>query len=328
MKRFKRILFVVDPKRTCKLAFERAIVLAENNQASLTIVDTVPRLATGISIPGGGAASDDLQATLLASHAKRLEALIEPYSQRIDMQVKVLVGTPFLEVIREVLRNRHELVIKPPEDPGWLDRLFGSDDMNLLRKCPCPVWLLKCKGPRAFRRILAAVDVDDSYPPEERGVRHAMNCLILEMSGTLALSEFAELHIAHVWDSIGEMVYRGALLSPPQEQLAAYLTLVKQRAAENLRTLMRELTNTLGEDALDYLKPKIHLEKGWARKKIPAMASRLGIDLVVMGTVGRTGVPGLVMGNTAEAILQQVDCSVLALKPPGFVTPVGLGDAD
>ena len=43
-----------------------------------------------------------------------------------------------------------------------------------------------------------------------------------------------------------------------------------------------------------------------------------------MGTVGRTGIPGLLIGNTAETILQQVDCSVLAIEPPGFVTPVTL----
>jgi len=44
-----------------------------------------------------------------------------------------------------------------------------------------------------------------------------------------------------------------------------------------------------------------------------------------MGTVGRTGIPGLIMGNTAESILNNIGCSVLAVKPPGFVSPVTLG---
>jgi nucleotide-binding universal stress UspA family protein len=56
------------------------------------------------------------------------------------------------------------------------------------------------------------------------------------------------------------------------------------------------------------------------------LAQQLEVDLVVMGTVARTGIPGLIMGNTAEAILEQLDCSVLAIKPPGFVTPVSLQD--
>ena len=50
------------------------------------------------------------------------------------------------------------------------------------------------------------------------------------------------------------------------------------------------------------------------------------VELIVMGTVARTGIPGLLIGNTAETILQRVDCSVLAVKPDGFVSPVTLVD--
>jgi nucleotide-binding universal stress UspA family protein len=66
------------------------------------------------------------------------------------------------------------------------------------------------------------------------------------------------------------------------------------------------------------------LVKGWAHKEIPALVRDLGADLVVMGTVARTGISGLLMGNTAEMILTQIDCSVLAVKPQEFVSPVTL----
>jgi nucleotide-binding universal stress UspA family protein len=84
------------------------------------------------------------------------------------------------------------------------------------------------------------------------------------------------------------------------------------------------MTHRLGEDAIDYLKPRAHLIKGSARKEVPTLSRHLEADLIVMGTVARTGIPGFIMGNTAEAILNQIDCSVLAVKPPGFVTPVTL----
>lgn len=45
-------------------------------------------------------------------------------------------------------------------------------------------------------------------------------------------------------------------------------------------------------------------------------------DPIVMGTVARTGIAGLLIGNTAETILQRVNCSVLAVKPDGFVSLV------
>ncbi len=47
-------------------------------------------------------------------------------------------------------------------------------------------------------------------------------------------------------------------------------------------------------------------------------------DLIVMGTKGRTGIPGLIIGNTAENVLQRTKASVLAVKPNGFVSPVTL----
>ena len=72
------------------------------------------------------------------------------------------------------------------------------------------------------------------------------------------------------------------------------------------------------------MKTKVHLENGKAGDVIPALATKKRVGLVVMGTVGRTGIPGFFVGNTAEKVLGVVDTSVLAIKPEGFVTPVKL----
>jgi len=327
MKRFKDILCVVEPEKVCKPALERAVTLAENNQASLMVVDVAPRVTAGMGMPEGGPSSVDLQALVVNRHKQELEAFVEPYAKRIKIETRILVGTPFLQIIREVLRNGRDLVIKVPEHQDWLDRLFGSDDMHVLRKCPCPVWLIKRQTPKAYRRILAAVDVDDTYPSQEMKSRRALNRQIIEMASSLALAESAELHIVNVWDSIGESAMRhGAFMKTPENEINAYIEQVRRQHATNLDDLMNEVAAYVGQDAEDYLKPHTHLVKGWARKEIPALAERLDADLVVMGTVARTGVPGFIMGNTAETILNQIDCSVLAIKPPGFKTPVTLDD--
>ena len=324
MVQFKDILCVVDPEEACESVLERAVALAESNQASLTLVDVVPRIIAGIGMMEGGPISDHLQSKMVAEHRLGLESMIEAYRQRIDIQIKVLIGTPFLEIVREVLRNGRDLVIRTPENWDWLDRFFGNDDMQLLRKCPCPVWLVKPEAPKAYRRILAAVDVDDRYLPAELETRHMLNRQVLEMAGSLTLSEFAELHVAHAWDAIGESAMRGAFMYEPEEKVLAYVEHVRRQHEANLDDLLQEVTIHLGQDAVDYLKPRTHLVKGWARKEIPALAKRIEADLIVMGTVARTGVPGFIMGNTAETILNQIDCSVLAIKPPGFVTTVTL----
>lgn len=66
----------------------------------------------------------------------------------------------------------------------------------------------------------------------------------------------------------------------------------------------------------------IQLIKGLAAGEIPLLVEKLDIDLIVMGIVGRLGIPGLIIGNTTESILEQVKCSVLAIKPEGFEAPV------
>lgn len=326
MQRFKNILCVVEHGET-EPSLDRAVTLAERNQANLTVVVVVPRVPAGFSLPGGGRVSRDLQAAMVREHEARVVSLIEHYRQRIDIKHGVLIGTSFLEVIRAVLRNGHDLVVKCPESPNWLDRFFSGDDMHLLRKCPCPVWLVKPQAPKTYRRILAAVDVDDGYPSKELETRHRLNVRILEMASSLAISESAELHVVHAWESVSEMVSGLAFSSDiPRERLADNIVRERHQQQRLLDEFIQSLkiNSHAAQDALDYLRPITHLLKGAARQEIPALAKRLQVDCIVMGTVARTGIRGFIMGNTAETILEQIDCSVLAIKPEGFKTPVAL----
>lgn len=99
--------------------------------------------------------------------------------------------------------------------------------------------------------------------------------------------------------------------------------LLHKKALTLLGDMLRE---RIGSDAYDYLSPRFHLPKGSAKKMIPALAATLKADLVVMGTVARTGIAGFFIGNTAETILNQLSSSVLAIKPPEFMTPVSLDE--
>jgi len=78
----------------------------------------------------------------------------------------------------------------------------------------------------------------------------------------------------------------------------------------------------------DASKIEIHLRRGPAAANIFAVAEEVEADLIVMGTVCRTGMAGFLIGNTAESLLSRVTCSVLAVKPPGFQSPVKLDPSD
>lgn len=322
MQRFKDVLCVAAPDSFNGAALERAAALAKNNQACLTVVEVIDKIPPNNKLLDRFISPEDLQAKIVAEHRKGLEKLVAPWNTNIEIQTKVLIGIPFFEVIREVLRNGRDLVIKAAESGELLDRVFGSDDMHLLRKCPCPVWLVKSKSPKVYHRILAAVDVDDCYPSEELNTRHLLNLQILEMASSLALSESAELHIVHAWEAIGEGAMRSAVMTRTEEEIIAYVEEVRQQYKQKLNVLIDGINSKLGQDVLEYLNPQTHLMKGSPRKEIPVLAQDIEADLVIMGTVARTGIPGFFMGNTAETILNRLDCSVLAIKPPAFVTPI------
>ena len=105
MKRFRKILCVVDTDRDCAPLLERVVTLAGNNRAELAVIEVVRPVRVGIRPPRAGAAAVDLQAALAAEHRQRLEALLEPYRQRTAIRAEVRAGTPFLEVVREVARR-------------------------------------------------------------------------------------------------------------------------------------------------------------------------------------------------------------------------------
>lgn len=93
---------------------------------------------------------------------------------------------------------------------------------------------------------------------------------------------------------------------------------------EWLDTLVEEFLGKLGPEIANYLVPKVYLIKGNPRQIVPQQVELLRPDLLVIGSAGRTGVSGLLMGNTAEAILNKVDCSVATVKPSGFKLPIHL----
>ena len=327
MRRFKNILCIVEYGKEGKPVLDKAVTLAEHNQAKLTVVDVVSRVPTGIGMTDGGLNSHDLLAAMVREHEAWIVSQIEPYRERLDVKHGVLTGTSFLEIIRTVLQNGHDLVIKCPESPSWLDRFFSGDDMHLLRKCPCPVWYVKPEASKTYQRILAAVDVDDSNSQEEPDTNHRLNVQILEMATSLAISESAELHIVYAWESFNEMANSLAFSSRiSDERLAENVEQERRHHQWLLNEFIQNLKikNKAVRDAIEYLQPRTHLSKGSARQEIPALAKRLAVDCILMGTVARTGIPGFIIGNTAETILAQIECSVLAIKPPGFATPVAL----
>jgi len=289
---------------------KRGVDLARRNQAKLTVVDVIEEDSWVSGEIYGLEPFQELKQLVSEERQKELDIVIEPLRQQgLDVRVKLLFGKPFLEIIREVLRENHDLVMKTAQGEGGLKgMLFGSTAMHLMRKCPCPVWVVKRGENERFDRIIAAVDPD---PLDEQ--RNQLNFKIMDLATSLAKIEQSILLVS----LYGETILRSGRGRMNREEID---TMVREAEAEH----KERLNNLLQKYKLQDLKHRVHLIKGEAGRVIPELAEKKRADLIVMGTLSRSGVAGFLIGNTAEKIIHEVDCSVLTAKPDGFVTPVKL----
>jgi nucleotide-binding universal stress UspA family protein len=317
MHRFKNILYVVEHGVDNSAALTRAIALSDTNQAKLTVfgvLESIPddRWLTLTALTPGEALE-----SVVAEKREQLITMINAQAGERGISIQIESGRAFLQIIRAVLRDQYDLVIKPIANRPKTIRLLSSTDMHLLRKCPCPVWIVKASDARAYRHILAAVDVD----PED-AASDAQNLQILEMSMSLALAESSELHIVHAWSLAYEAFLRSPRSGFTQSDVDKMANEERGVREGWLQRLIAEIGGRNNSEAVNFIRPQLHIERGNPKLVIPALAQELGAELVVMGTLGRSGIPGFLMGNTAEEVLEQIDCSVLAIKPQGFVSPV------
>jgi len=292
------------------MAVDRAVSLAKNNEAQLTVFTVVKERSVDACMVFTHIPLEELRSRVIDDYRKKVDALAADIGRHgVDVRSLLVTGIPYLEIIRQVLRDKHDLVILASEGKGGVnERLFGATSMHLMRKCPCPVWVVKRAQTRPYTRILAAVDpsINDSR-------RGAINPLILQLASSVARKEAGELHIIHVWQMFGERYVRSSGMTTQAVQEAKRLE--KKQHKQRFDTLL----NWAG---VTDLKPYVHLIEGNPEDCILELVAEKGIDLLVMGTVCRTGIAGFLIGNTAEEVLNQVDCSVLTIKPEGFVTPV------
>ncbi len=305
MRRIKNILVAVDLSDCDRLvsydlpaptqeAVDRALWLAKLNSARLRflyVLDVSPNVQRMIEKSDGGsdtvlAAAEDALAGLAAQAA----------AVGVSATTEVRYGKSWYEVIRRVLEDHHDLVVAGTRRLGGASGLLiGSTGVKLLRKCPCPVWITRPHPAGEERSILAAHDLSP------------VGDTVMELACSMAQLDGSRLHVLHALDAAA------IALAPPDTRDAEE---AEQRALAK-EHIERQLTAYHFAEA-----PHVHITAGEPAALVMELIDRHSIDLLVMGTIARAGIAGLLIGNTAERLLPQLPCSVLAVKPEGFVSPV------
>ncbi|WP_197440917.1 universal stress protein [Thalassoglobus neptunius] len=235
---------------------------------------------------------------------------LKPYleqcdSKNVQCRTKNCVGRAWQELIKEVLREDIDLlIIGTREKTSAQSMLYGSTALKVLRKCPCPVWVTRPDvTPFDDFIILAADDLG------ETGKR------VLETSVAIGQLMSARLVVVHSVD----FPFEGALkrTEVSVEEIDKYKEKVRSEAEKAVNERLAQTDYRTLEAGT-----RVVIRSGPADTVIDQVAEEEGADLLVMGTVGRGGIPGFLIGNTAERLLRELRCSVLALKPDGFVCPI------
>ncbi len=301
-----KILLVDTPGAGSHEATARAQTLAGSGGGEVTVLATVNGIPEA---PNRGGV--DLGKLIREEGHRRAEAIAAELKRSgVNASAKVRVGPSFIEIIKEAHELQADVVIKVSESMASKGSNIGTTDLHLLRKCPCPVWITRRRERAPYERIFAAVDPGD----EGWGRDTELDAKILDYAARVARTDNAELTIVHAWQMIGEGMLRGRSRFSASE--------VQQMLDEERSTRESRIRDLASAGTLDGVDNSIRLIKGRPSEVIPQVVEQERADLLVMGTVVRTGIKGFFIGSTAEEVIQQVGCAILALKPAGFESPV------
>jgi len=308
MKRFTNILVGVDLLAPGRLvcdelpppteeAIDRALWLAKLNSARLLF-----QYSLDVSAPAQHLIQKDQgsEPTIVDKAEVVLRTLVERASREgVSADSLAILGKSWVEIIRQVLRGKHDLVIVGTRHLGPAQSfLVGSTGTKLLRKCPCPVWVTQPQPDRRIASILVAHDLRD------------VGDRAMQLGCSMAQLHDAQLHVLHA----AESPEFGSFLPEP---------VAVENATEYGRQAKQRIAAQLGK--FDLVHPaQVHFVTEPPDAAILDCIKRHDIELLVMGTVARSGIPGLLTGNTAERLLPQIPCSVLAIKPTDFKSPITL----
>ncbi|MDX1454258.1 MAG: universal stress protein [Gammaproteobacteria bacterium] len=304
MGQYQKIMVVVNPAMRESTALVRGVELANRSGAALHLLlaDYNPAL---------------FRARFLdpATMQDAIRGYLEVRQQWLDGEVQKLrtegleaSGTAiwhkpvYEEIAHHALQQSPDLVIKDTDETSGLQGVFSHADWHLMRLCPVPLMLVSSHSSTAPQKILAAID-----PYDLHGKPAELNDVILEASLTMAYQSDAEVHVAHAFEFIPAAAPVGA------ESVFADQGLAEETRKEHEQVL-REFCDKHGIPA-----SQSRLVEGQPATALPALAREMTADLLVLGTVGRSGLKRILMGATAEQVIGAAECDVLVVKPQGFI---------
>lgn len=304
---FKRLLVADDFTPHGSSALRAAVRIAKAFGAEVDVVHVLTDVAGSIAamptesrweLVAGDI--DKFQQALTRDSQEKLRQALGPFeAQGLRFNIKTMLGAPYLQVIHAAREGNCDLVLTGTRGGSSLRRiLVGSTAQRLVRHCPAPVWVAREREEAQLSGILAAIDFSE------------VSAAVLRIAASLAVKTQAKLDIVHVVEAGKQLDVVATGSGKP--------VLATRRINHDIRERLQEfVSQTIGT-----IPGGVNVIWGKAWEAISRAAKRFESELVVVGTVGRGGVPGILLGNTAEKLLYTCPSDVLAVKPPSFVCTI------
>lgn len=305
---YRRILVAMDFSASAEAALKQAVWLARDFGSKVTLAHTLPSFRRAVESASYLAKVDLLygegsvfhREVRQESEARLQRMIVDQGITDLNVKVETLIGTPYVEITHAVQSEHYDLVLAGTRGlAAWEQFFVGSTAKQLLRMCPSSVWITNAGYAEPPKSVLATTDFSDA---SRRAVLEGM---------WVAKQASAQFHLLHVIDALDvpeQILFANEAASSVRHE-------INEEATRRLEAFVESL-NT------DCERVQRHLTWGTPWQEVNRLAKHLKVDLITMGTVGRTGIKGAFLGNTAERVLGTCDCGILTAKPEEFVSPV------
>ncbi len=309
MLQYSNLLVAIDTEHEEQAAFSRALDIATKSTAPVKI--TLFMATYDFSYDMTSMLSKDERGTMQEGVLKQKEAWLDDIisAHKVDdIEIEkhlIWHNRPYESMIAQIYNGKHDLLIKATRKHAKLGSvIFTPTDWHLLRKCPCPVLLVKDHGWPENGKILTAVNV-----LSDNETHTSLNDKLIKEAQHMGNLLNAEVNLVNAYPPTPVNV----TIELPEFDAATYTDAIRGHHLIAMKSLRQK--HFIDED-------NTFCYEGLPENIIPNVAKELDAELVILGTTGRVGLSAIFIGNTAEHTIDQLNCDVLAIKPDGYISPL------
>ncbi|MDX2320973.1 MAG: universal stress protein UspE [Moritella sp.] len=302
MNKYKNILVVADPVNTPQVALSRALYLAsQQDDVSISLLLVIYDLSYELTSLFSSDERESMQDAIVFEEQKSFTAQLEQDYPNAKINLTLVWHKrPFESILEQAERNNHDLIVKSTHNHNKLSAvMFTPTDWHLLRKSQCPVLLVKEHEWPVDGNIVAAIQVleNTSLSSDDNSINQRIIQEAIELKELLN----ANVHLANAYPSTPEHIS----IEIPNFDALAY----NREIEEHHKTAMYNHAQKF-----NIAKENVHIQSGAPEDVIADIVQDVDAELVILGAPTRNGFSAFLIGNTAEMVIDSINCDLLALK--------------